>query len=28
LIFARAKGLRTKHACSIPGLVTSSTKVP
>ena len=28
LIFARAKGLRTKQACSIPGRVTSSTKVP
>ena len=28
LITARAKGLRTKHACSIPGRAMSSTKVP
>ena len=25
---ARGNGLRTKHACSIPGRTTSSTKVP
>ena len=28
LIVARAKGLRTKQACSMPGRWTSSTKVP
>ena len=28
LIRACANGLRTKHACSMPGRVTSSTKVP
>ena len=28
LIVARANGLRTKHACNMPGRVTSSTKVP
>ncbi len=27
-IAARAKGLRTKQACSIPGSEMSSTKVP
>lgn len=28
VMVARANGLRTKHACSIPGRWMSSTKVP